>query len=62
MLIGTENLAHRKNNFDFIRMLAAFLVFLDHSFQIFTGKMMAIDPIREVFSFSSGAIGVQFFF
>ncbi|MCE3294694.1 MAG: putative acyltransferase [Crocinitomicaceae bacterium] len=62
MLIGTENLAHRSNNFDFIRMLAAFLVFLDHGFQLFTGHMMEVDPIREIFSFSSGAIGVQVFF
>ncbi|MGV3629722.1 MAG: acyltransferase family protein [Bacteroidota bacterium] len=62
MLIGEEQVSQRKNNFDFIRMLAAFLVFWDHSFQLFTGHPMDFDLCREFFSYSSGAIGVQVFF
>ncbi len=62
MYIRDEQLAQRRNNFDLVRFLAAFLVFIDHSFQLFTGKMMTLDPVREIFSYSSGAIGVQVFF
>lgn len=62
MHIAEEQLAHRENNFDFIRLLAAFLVFLDHSFLLFTGKFMSFDLSRELFSYSSGALGVDIFF
>src|SRR5688572_4817819 len=52
----------KQNNFDFIRLLAALLVFIEHAWPIFTGKDVPFDICRYLFGHSYGAIGILMFF
>jgi peptidoglycan/LPS O-acetylase OafA/YrhL len=62
MTIVDSDISRQHNNFDFIRLVAAFLVFYEHGFLIFTGRPLEGDIFREVFSISAAATGVCVFF
>ena len=62
MYISNEQLLKGKNNFDFIRFFAAFLVFFAHSFPIFTGISMDFDLSKEIFGIRISSLGVYIFF
>jgi peptidoglycan/LPS O-acetylase OafA/YrhL len=62
MAILNSDLARQQNNFDVIRLGAAFLVFYEHAFYIFTGNPIGFDIFRQIFSMSAAATGVCIFF
>lgn len=71
VLVGEESekskfseitISDKINNFNLIRIVCAFLVFYEHAFPIFTGKLASVDISRNLFAYSSGSLGVAVFF
>jgi peptidoglycan/LPS O-acetylase OafA/YrhL len=59
---SAEILAHgRENNFNLIRICAAFAVIVSHSYPLALGQG-AVEPLETVLPFSLGALGVRIFF
>ncbi|MGZ8286601.1 MAG: acyltransferase family protein [Allosphingosinicella sp.] len=57
-----EILAHgRENNFNLIRISAAFAVIVSHSYPLALGQG-AVEPLENILPFSLGALGVRIFF
>ncbi len=50
----------RNNNLNLLRMVAAFMVLLSHSFVLSVGKVTA-EPWRVVYGFTPGSVAVEVF-
>jgi peptidoglycan/LPS O-acetylase OafA/YrhL len=60
--IISDGMINKQNNFDFIRVSAAVLVFMEHAWPIFTGSPVPFDLCRLLFGYSYGATGILIFF
>ena len=62
MLIDDQNLNNRLNNFDFLRLAAAFLVLIGHAPLILGQSFYSWDPFKILFGHNIHAFGVVVFF